>query len=147
MGTRFKRCRHTCFALQALIRIAPIFSSHQALEKEEAELYQSKDDILKQSQRLTASFLEQKGELEGSTRRAEERARIVDRKLSALQEELGTARCGLTDVLILAQFSYILFSYEDQGCNFRPFCLLGCTNIHRWVLVLCFGGYTRQPPV
>lgn len=75
-------------------------SSHQALEREEAELYQSKDDILKQSQRLTASFLEQKGELEGSTRRAEERATIADGKLSALQEELDAARCGFTAVLV-----------------------------------------------
>lgn len=66
--------------------------SHQALERDEAELYQSKDDILKQSQRLTSSFLEQKGELDKTTRLAEERASIADGKLSALQEELDAAR-------------------------------------------------------
>lgn len=62
------------------------------LQKEEADLYRSKDDILQQSQRLTASFLEQKSELEGSARRAEEGVRTAEGKLAALQEELETAR-------------------------------------------------------
>lgn len=62
------------------------------LEKEEADLYRSKDDILQQSQRLTASFLEQKGELEGSARHAQERARTAEAELAAIQEELDAAR-------------------------------------------------------
>lgn len=66
--------------------------SVQELGNEEAALYQSKDDILQQSQRLTASFLEQKAELEGSTSRAEERVRTAEGKLAALQEELDAAR-------------------------------------------------------
>ena len=68
--------------------------SRQELEKEEAELFQSKDDILQQSQRLTASFLEQKGDLEGSKARAEERASALEEKLRALQEELNAAGYG-----------------------------------------------------
>ena len=73
--------------------LCPIFRAEKELEKEEADLYRSKDDILHQSQRLTASFLEQKGELEGSTRRAEERLRTAESKLVALKEELDAARC------------------------------------------------------
>lgn len=75
--------------------LPPLYAiSGQELEKEEAELFQSKDDILQQSQRLTASFLEQKGELEGSRRRAEERVSALEGKLTALQEELDAAGYG-----------------------------------------------------
>ncbi len=66
----------------------------QELEKEEAQLFQSRDDILQQSQRLTTSFLEQKGELEGSRRRAEERVSALEGKLTTLQEELDAAGYG-----------------------------------------------------
>lgn len=68
------------------------YISKQAIDKDEAQLYQTKEDTLQQSQRLSASFLTQKGEMEGSVRRAEERATIADGKLSALQKELRAAR-------------------------------------------------------
>lgn len=69
-----------------------LFPSEKELEKEEAGLHRTKDDILQQSQRLTASFLAQKGELEVSTRRAEERVRTAESEVAALKEELDAAR-------------------------------------------------------
>lgn len=88
---------HSMF-LSATLRLLPV-ASRQALEREETELYQTKDDILQQSQRLTASFLEQKEELEGSARRSEERAGAADGQLSALRGELDTARHVYTRTL------------------------------------------------
>lgn len=69
--------------------------SYKELEKEEADLCRSKDDILHQSQRLTASFLEQKGELEGSAKRAEERVCTAKGEVAALKEDLDAARYRL----------------------------------------------------
>lgn len=66
----------------------------QALEQEEAEVYQTKEEILRQSQRLSATFLEQKSELEGSVRVARETASTADSKAMTLQRELDVARCG-----------------------------------------------------
>ena len=57
----------------------------QFLEREDAKVQQ-------ESQRLSESFLAQKSELEGSMRISEERVKIADGKVTALQRELNTIR-------------------------------------------------------
>lgn len=75
-----------------VISIRSYLIALQALEREETDLYEAKEETLRQSRRLSASFLEQKGELEGSMRRAEESARIAGGKVSALQRDVNAAR-------------------------------------------------------